>query len=823
MNKKVKIATVALATCMASSVALVAAGCSNGEPANGYSYRSAVSALATTWNPHTWETNADSEIAMYVTSPLVDITAGANEGDVANKIFQWKYEMATKVTDVTNKAGYEDVLSKYSKNIVFPENETAATVTDGYVFEIKLKPDAKWENGEAITADDYVYSMQQLLNPQMKNYRANLYISNETELAGAYNYYYSTDRQIFVGVGTQYATIQAALDANQTVYLDMWSFWGLQGAKDAQGNECPQYVSISDTTEYRDLAVAEGEDGDWISANAIYNAYKAQLEVGAAASSYVGLLVDNDNYGALWEDVGFYKVDDYTVVYVTAVHCDYYTFMTSLTSNWLVYKDLYEEGKTTTGSLVTTNYGTSKETTMSCGVYKFDSIDAGSQMRLSQNPYWYGWAKDENGDPVTDEYGNLVSYITIDGKQVRQYQTTNIRIDVMTASTQESAFMNGELTTWTPAADDLSSYAQSDYLFSTPVTYTMSFFFNTDRAALEKMETAGTVTNGLVLTNTDFRHAMSLAINRAEFVTATPGYEAAYSLMNELYYYNIYEDPTSSYRGSKEAMMAICDLYGATYDADDLASIQSAYSKITGYDLAQAQALMKKACDQLADVDKIYTRGEPIEFEIAWTVGEIDSSDRSQIDLLQRYLNEAAEGSGFGTITLTPIGNMQDVTPYDAVPNGTYAIGYGAWGGAYLYPFRNFQVYMDPDQYAVNELGCWDPTIYEFTLNVPGEGKRTMTAKDWSNSMSGSGMYATASAEVKLSITAQLEKEYLSLYYRIPICNTVDSYLLSQQVSWYLDRDEWYVLYEFGGLRLMQYNYTNGEWAGIAKDAAADY
>ena len=61
--------------------------------------------------------------------------------------------------------------------------------------------------------------------------------------------------------------------------------------------------------------------------------------------------------------------------------------MTSLTSNWLVYEPLYEAGKEKTGELVTTNYGTSKETTMSYGPYKFDSIDTGRQMKLSQNEH----------------------------------------------------------------------------------------------------------------------------------------------------------------------------------------------------------------------------------------------------------------------------------------------------------------------------------------------------------------------------------------------------------------------------------------------------
>ncbi|HCO61994.1 MAG TPA: hypothetical protein DIT49_00565, partial [Clostridiales bacterium] len=52
------------------------------------------------------------------------------------------------------------------------------------MFEIALNPDAKWQDGSVINADSYIYSMKQLLNSKMRNYRANLYISGESAVAG---------------------------------------------------------------------------------------------------------------------------------------------------------------------------------------------------------------------------------------------------------------------------------------------------------------------------------------------------------------------------------------------------------------------------------------------------------------------------------------------------------------------------------------------------------------------------------------------------------------------------------------------------------------
>ena len=598
MNKGMKIATLAVAAAMVSSVALFAAGCGKKtEDTGSYTYREATTSLPTNWNPHSWESNTDGALMAYVTSPLVDMSILNSE----EKTYQWVYEMATSVKDVT--AANQTDLTKYG--VTLPAGQTATNTTSGYVFEIELREGAAWENGEAITADDYVYSMQQLVNPEMLNYRANLYIANESELAGAYNYYYSLQTEIFTAVADlgDYESMEAAVEDGLDVVIDMWNLWGLQGALDADGNECPQYVSISNTTKYRDPAVAEGEEGDWISASEIYAQNAGMLTVGSEYDGvYIGVIVENENTDTTWDNVGFYKVDDYTVRYVTQSYVDLNTFMTSLTSNWLVYEDLYEELKETVGDLVVTTYGTSKETTMSYGPYKIDSIDTGRQMKFSQNANWYGWDRDEDGKIVTDDYGNYVSTteFLVDGEHVRQYMTTNIQIDVMTEDTQELAFFRGELTTWNPPADQLGDYAMSDYLYQEDETYTLSLFFNTDLDALKAMDKAGTNTNGVVVSNYNFRKAMSLAIDRSAFCEASPGYKPAYSLMNEQYYYDIYNDPNSVYRNSEPAMQAICNLYGVEYgEGTPYATLEDAYNSITGYNATEAHDLLAKACDEL--------------------------------------------------------------------------------------------------------------------------------------------------------------------------------------------------------------------------------
>ena len=86
-----------------------------------------------------------------------------------------------------------------------------------------------------------------------------------------------------------------------------------------------------------------------------------------------------------------------------------------------------------------------------------------------------------------------------------------------------------------------------------------------------------------------------------------------------------------------------------------------------------------------------------------------------------------------------------------------------------------------------------------------------MSWRDWSRSMVGTGAYATASLETKLQITADMEEQYLQKYYRIPLASSTSCSLLSYKCS-YITPD-YNLAYGWGGMELMQYNYTDAEWA----------
>ena len=180
---------------------------------------------------------------------------------------------------------------------------------------------------------------------------------------------------------------------------------------------------------------------------------------------------------------------------------------------------------------------------------------------------------------------------------------------------------------------------------------------------------------------------------------------------------------------------------------------------------------------------------------------------------MNKYINAAAEGSGFGKITLEIVGNCPD--RYGDTAKGEFAVGYGAWGGAALLPFTMFRVYCDDDYVSpIHEAGCWDPATENLTLTIDGE-ETTMTWKQWSNSMAGTGKYAQADAETKLKVLAAMEENYLAKFYRIPLATSTSCTLMSFKAD-FITKD-YNFAYGWGGFELMHYNYNDAEWEAFVK------
>ena len=330
------------------------------------------------WDPLSWETKDDDSIRSMQVSSFYAFKLNSDKTG-----YSIVPEMAAEYP--------VDVTAEYAGQYGVKEGEEAKA------WRIALRQDITWDDGTPINADDFVYSMQQQLNPKMLNRRADSWYDGDFSIVNAKNYLYA-------GKETYDAIPEAAEDliaAGTEVFLDM-DFWGVTGAPDAEGNVAPQYVSIADDTMYRDAAVEdENADEAWVSAKYIYDNY---LAAGAPYNSYADQYLKVKNVGAVvgWDDVGFKKIDDYTLDFILEKPVNEPAFYVPYQlSDFLVKKDLYESCKSffkdgapvateEEADEVTTNYCKSLETNASYGPYVLTTFQLDKEWAVSRNENWFG-------------------------------------------------------------------------------------------------------------------------------------------------------------------------------------------------------------------------------------------------------------------------------------------------------------------------------------------------------------------------------------------------------------------------------------------------
>lgn len=801
MSKRIRLTALVMAAVMLLSVALT--GCNKaGGGGKSYTLNESLVANPSNWNPHTWETNADNYLAGYCEMGLVDITI-ADDG--VN--YQWVYEMATAIEDIT-----KNFADKAKWNI---------TEDEGRVFKITLNPDATWEDGTKINADTYIYSMKQLLDSKMQNYRANTYCNGDTALMNAVKYF-NSELPIYNPVVPSYGeddTPDYSYDVTQnTVYMNL----------NAMNMTLTSSYSIANIAG---MGYVDQDAYDLVASKANFLGYteinkdteKAAKTIAAGVLSAFGLDFAEDYYKEMlfyntgtfydkfdFENVGLYKSGEYELTYITATPVQMFYFLVSMTSNWIVKEALYEAGKDTTGDLVTTNYGTSQDTYSSYGPYKLAHFEPNKQIVLEKNDLWYGYK---------------------DGKHKNHFQTTAVKCDIIADhNTALQLFNQGKLDSIDLTSDDMATYRMSDYLLKTEQPYTFRYIFATDINKLTDLEKAeGSNVNKRVLSYHDFRKALSLMIDRTTFCNqATPAYKPAYALFNNLYYYDAANNPNSIYRNSTAAKEAILKLYGIEYgDGKTYKTIDEAYKSITGYNVEEAKALFQSVYEQ-AKKDGNYTDGQMIHINCMSSAATVlDSDDLKQEQLLNQFVTEATKGTGFeGMVSFTFQCGADK--RYEDVANGAIEMIRGAWDGAAFYPFSTIRCYTEPDYMGglgkIHESCGWNPSKETLTITVDinnnGKAETTeRTIQDWAKLINGGIRDANGNTieagikdpDAQLQVMAALETAVLSAYQCIPFASQTLASLYSKQIQ-YATLD-YNIMFGYGGIRLITYNYDDAAWA----------
>ena len=800
-------------------------------------YNTTTSVMPSNWNEFTYADNNDTQIMNYIVSSFFEYDykfeddKKFNEDGSINKeglvpgAYTTNYSAATKLEDITSsvdaKWGYTD----------------EQKAEGGYAWKITLRDDLKWDDGTPITAADFEYSMQQLLDPAFMNFRANTYYDT-LMIKNSKVYFFQNTEGTYETIGSQgYASVQEAIDAGETLYANAWNMWGAAGYLDAEGNECPEWVAMDDETVY---SSADGSDS--VSGKMLFTDYGAYLEPGTGYDA--GIYVENTVRDVKWEDVGIYAVEGENAIVLCldkpysflkedgslSVWAPYY-----FSSLPLVHKAKYEASKIAPAdgaTLWTSNYNSSLETTASWGPYKLAEFEAGSHYKLVKNENWYGWN--------LEAYKNQYNITAINCRKVEEF------------STKWMGFLNGSYDDASLQTENVADYLDSKYVYFTSTstgTFGMQLYSNL--ATLKESEN-----NNGILAIQEFRHAFNLALNRSDIVEKIwPGSAVpCFGLLNVAYYYDIENSPEledgGQYRNATIAKEGILRAYGFTQGADgnwssgDLTGLTTddAYEALTGYNPVYAKQQMQKAIDILLANPEEY--GYDASKNITLVYGS--SSDTDKQRFRASYLQDVLDDLTKGTQLEDKIDVVFDASAgaqwAEAFRSGATQIGFGyGFSGNAFNPFDIIGAFVNPDD-DLNYHMYWDTSAIDMTLTMPagdyeGAGEEiTMTVQNWYYCLNGLAETEKqvktynwgegfAPVEARLMILSALEELTIKESRSVMLIADGGGSFLGAKFS-YFSEDE-HTFMGFGGMRYMEVNYTDAEWTDFVaqnnNDLSAEY
>lgn len=657
---------------------------------NYYTYRQYLTSTAgMKWSPLTWETTSDAYILDYTTSGFYSFVPNED-------LSGWT------IVDEMAQGAPVDVTAQYVGQFGILPGQSARA------WQIRLNPNACWDDGTPITADSHIYSYQQLLYGKMNNPRADSLYTGVFSIVGAGNYF---------------------------------------------RGDCD------------------------------------------------------------WADVGILKIDPYTLVFITEAPVEDPDFYVpyNLTRTHLVFQPLWEnckqyfdkngkalDGDSSNAATITTTYGTSKETTMSYGPYLLTKFQPGKQIVLQRNRLWYGYS---------------------DGKHLGQYQTDEILCRVI--ADQKNAlqeFLDGRLDSLTLAAGDMDQYGSSDRIRFTPETYTTKLTFNTDPQSLAKR-------NSQVLSNVNFRTALSLAIDRSAFASShTAAALPGYGLISHMYLYDPYTG--AGYRESDAAKNALVQLYGLRFGKkESYETLEEAYGAITGFDLEQARTLMQKAYEEVT-ASGLYDGQSPIRLRLSVFQ---NAAPYIQMTLdVNKALVAACQGTGFeGKVLLQMVA---DEDYYNTMKSGDTDMIFSTWGDSAYNPYGIlYNCYCDAGLEAnPNQMEYgFDASALQLSINLDGK-TYTASLQDWArwcnsdpavcitSGQTALPAFRSYNAYTRCAIYSDLEWAYLSQYVSVPLYHRNSATLLSRKGDF--PTDTYLPLAEFGGIAFYHFSYSDQQWEAVCKD-----
>lgn len=830
-----KALSIALALCLALTACVGLAGCKKKREVvtfeGNYTYNDYVSTLSANWNPHTYQTTDEAYPQDFIMSGLYSFIFNDELHPVEGKDAFAGYKIVPEMADGDPIDITASLTAEQKEKYGIP-----ADADKGYAYTIKLNKDCVWQNGEKITAEDYVWSMSQLLDPKLQNYRAADWMGSSATLsiANGDKYFYQGNISFNDnGVGAFYTLADCTKGADGQYYSPEGNpmYIGLYYPIDwCGGYSVGDYVdaygeAYFDVTNWDALCALCDDDGLVVLNDESYALFvpvtTGNEAWGESEDDIPNYLIEkvayDDNYS--FDNVGIAKVDDYSFNVFLSKALSGFNLYYSLSGNWIVYKPYYEAAISQVGDTdaYTCDYNSTIENTMSYGPFKLTGYTMDSSMTFEKNENWWGY-KDGKHTYVDPE----------DGKEYPMYQTNKIYTRVVTETkTQKEMFLSGQLMTYGLGSDDFAEYRNSDYCYVVPSETIYFFIFNGYLDAIQQREASEGFDQSKydieTITLTSFRQAVAVTYDKEALCDAvSPSRSGGYGLIGNLYIYD--PDTGARYRDTDYAKQALCDFYSV--DVSKYANLDEAVASITGYDPETAKELFGKAFEESLAAGYITsadgkTCDQTIEIEYASSA----SSDfiTKTLNYLNEKLSEVLVGTPFeGKIVFkesAPLGDNWSTN----IKNGMSDTVLAGWSGSALDPFSITSCYTNPSQQY--DKNWFDSTSVSFPMDIDGETVE-LTLKQWSDALNGTAVTKNGKTynfgagmvdiELRLQILAKIETNVLMTYDYIPMLQNAGMHLLTQQCYYVVE--EYNAILGRGGITYLKYNYDDEAWAAYVAE-----
>ena len=759
-----------------------------------YTYNTTSSTFPNIWNPHTYKDANNATVLDYITDGFY--TFDYNE-DMTG--FQMVPAMVVDDHPI-------DITSDYVGKFGIEEGDSKL------VWKIVLRDDLCWDNGDKITAHDFVESAQLLLNPAAQNYRADSLYTGDVVIVGALEYLKQGQSNNFAA-DSIHTVYSEDLDAeliftlapgdNQASFRGAFGFPASYDAAKTATYLATNYLAGSAFT----VEVAASMEGKTLAE------IKADATMKAAWDALIGWWQTEPNEELdfflapytypekSWDDVGIFALSDTELVYVIESPLDGFYLKYGMPSGYLVHAETYKacESIDPETGVYTNSYYTNETNSPSYGPYKLTTYQTDKEMVYEKNDKWYG-----HGEGV--------------------YQTTHIHIQyVENDDTKLNLLLEGKTDVYGLTANDFEKYGMSDYTYYAEGASTFAMVFNPNLEALEiAQKNAGENKNKTIITLLEFRQAMSFGMNRPAFTAATdPAGINAYGIFSSQHIV----DPETGvgYRTTEYAKDVLVEFWGLSDEIGEgklYADKDEAIASLTGYNPEQAKALFDAAYDK-AIAQGLMDEDDVVEILIGLPRADSTFYNNGYNFIVNNY-TELVKGTKLeGKLTFTRDDTLGNAFGDILRANGVDMLFGVGWSGMELNPYGLIMAYMT-QQYQYD--AAVDYTTVDLTINLNGVDYTT-TVHNWYEIINGVEHTVTAAdgstmalecgptagdLDTRILILSRIEMAVLMNYNFIPLNGDASAQLKGQQIQYYTE--EYIYGMGFGGIKYMTYNYTDAEW-----------